>query len=97
MALIVALSGAIAAHHSGIALGETHHDGVSPVVEMCAAAFVAVGATVAAVTIGRIALGRWSIVIQPTPVDALSRAGTRGPAARAGPSPPLSLLCMWRR
>jgi hypothetical protein len=97
MVLVVALSGAIAAHHSGIAMGEMHHDGMSAAVEMCVGAFVAVGSAVAAVAIGILALGRWPTLIDLAPADALTHPRTCAPAARAGPLLPLARLCVWRR
>ena len=95
--LVVALSGAIAAHHSGIAMGEMHHDGMSAAVEMCVGAFVAVGSAVAAVAMGILALGRWPTLIDLAPAEAFTHFRTRAPAARAGPRLPLAQLCMWRR
>jgi hypothetical protein len=95
--LAIALSGAIAAHHSGIAMGEMHHDGMSAAVEMCVGAFVAVGSAVAAVAIGILALGRWPTLIDLASANALTQPRTCAPAARAGPLLPLSKLCVWRR
>jgi hypothetical protein len=97
LVLVAALSGAIAAHHSGIAMGEMHHDGMSAAIEMCAGAFVAVGAAVAVVAIGILALGRWPTLIEVAPADALPHSRICAPAARAGPFPPLAQLCVWRR
>jgi hypothetical protein len=95
--LTIALSGAIAAHHSGIAMSDMHHDGMGTAIEMCIGAFTAIGAAVVAVAIGILALGRW-----PTPVDLFPTAGrlpigARAPEARAGPHPLFSQLCVWRR
>jgi hypothetical protein len=95
--LAVALSGAIAAHHSGIAMGGMHHDGMSAAIEMCVGAFIAVGAAVVAVAIGILALGRWPTLDEIFPAGGLVPAGARAPEARAGPPPPLSQLCVWRR
>jgi hypothetical protein len=97
LVLFVALSGAIAAHHSGIAIGDMHDDGMSAAIEMCVGAFVAVGAGVAVVAIGIVALGRWPAVIDLGPTDALPHSRICAPATRAGPSQPLAQLCVWRR
>jgi hypothetical protein len=95
--LAIALSGAIAAHHSGIAMGDMHHDGMSAAIEMCVAAFTAVGAAVVAAAIGILALGRWLTTDELFPAGGLVPAGARAPEARAGPPPPFSQLCVWRR
>jgi hypothetical protein len=92
--LAIALSGAITAHHSGIAIGEMHHDGMNAAIEMCVGAFVAVGAAVA---IGILALGRWPTLIDLAPANALMHPRTCAPAARAGPRLRLAQLCVWRR
>jgi hypothetical protein len=95
--LAVALSGAIAAHHSGIGMGDMHHGGMSAAVEMCAAAFTAVGAAVAAVAIGILALGRRLAPDELFPAGGATPVGARAPAARAGPPLLFSQLCVWRR
>lgn len=95
--LLLALGGAIAAHHSGIGMSDMHHDGMSAAVEMCVGAFVAVGTAVAAVAIGILALGRWLSVIELLPTGSRTPAGARAREARAGPPPLLSQLCVWRR
>lgn len=95
--LVLALGGAVAAHHSGIGLGDMHHDGMSAAVEMCVGACVAVGAAVAAVLIGMLALGRWPTVLELGPGGTLALAGASAPESRAGPPPPHSQLCVWRR
>ena len=95
--LVVALSGAIAAHHGGIAMGDLHHDGMTSAIEMCAGAFVAVGAAVAVVAIGILALGRCPTLIGLAPADAPWQSRLCAPAARAGPRLPLAQICVWRR
>jgi hypothetical protein len=96
--LVLALGGAIAVHHGVMGLDGMHHDGMGATVEMCLGVFTAVGAAVAAVALGVLALGRWRTPLTLLPAGALTvrLAGRRGPEARAGP-PPLSRLCVWRR
>ena len=95
--VILALGAAIAAHHSGIAMGDVHHaDGVDGAVVLCLGVFAAVGAAVAVVALGMVALGRWR---PPTVACAagLSRvAAAVAPRARGGPTL-VSLLCVCRR
>jgi hypothetical protein len=94
--LVFALGGALAAHHSGMATGDMHHGSMSAVVEMCVGAFTAVGATIATVAIGLLALGRWPTPQVLMPAGVLASVPPAPYPARAGP-PPLSLLCVWRR
>lgn len=94
--LVLALAAAIVVHHGAISLDGVHHDGTAAAVEMCLGVFTAVGAAVAAIALGVLALGRWRTPLALLPVGALRRAGTRAPEARAGP-PPLAQLCVWRR
>ncbi len=88
---------ALAVHHSGLAVGDAHHDtGMSAAVEMCLAAFTAVGAAVVAVALGLIALGRWRPPLRMTP--AALTVATYCPLPRARPGPALLLLlCVSRR
>jgi hypothetical protein len=96
LVLLAALGTAIAGHHTGLTAPDMHHDGMgAAAVEMCLGALTAVGATVAAVAIGVLALGRWPTVAEPGGA-AVALAGARAPEARAGP-PPLAQLCVWRR
>jgi hypothetical protein len=95
--LVLALAGAITADHSAIGMSDVHHDGMGAAIEMCLGAFTAVGATVVAVALGILALGRWPASPALTPAGALACAGTRAPEARAGPPPRhCSQLCVWR-
>ena len=94
--LVCALGSAIAAHHTGIGMSDIHHDGMSTAIEMCMGAFTAVGAAVAAVAIGMLALGRWPTTIELAGGASLTLGGACAPEARAGPRP-LSQLCVWRR
>jgi hypothetical protein len=94
---VLVIGGAIALHHSGITVGDVHHaDGVGEAVELCLGVFAAVGAAVAVVGLGLVALGRWRPPILLW-AEGLSRsAGVPEPRARAGPAF-LSLLCVSRR
>ena len=94
--LVCALGTAIAAHHSGVAMPDMHHDGVSAAIEMCLGAFTALGAAVAAVAIAMLALCRWPSVSKLPDGASLTLGGACAPEARAGP-PPLAQLCVWRR
>jgi hypothetical protein len=94
--LVLALGGAIAAHHSGMGMGDMHHGSMGAVVELCVGTFTAIGAAVAAVAMGLLALGRWPTPLILIPGGVLMSAPPAPYPARAGP-PPLSLLCVWRR
>lgn len=78
-------------------MGEMQHaHGMGEAVELCLGAFAAVGAAVAVVGLGLVALGRWRppIVLW---AEGLSRSAVvPEPRARAGPAF-LSLLCVSRR
>lgn len=93
---VLALSGVIAAHHSGLAM-EMHHDaGMSAVAQMCLGVFAAVGAALATAGVSLIALSRWR------PTLSLPAAGTLRlpdvPVARARHGPAVvSVLCVCRR
>ncbi len=95
--LVIAVAGAVVAHHSDFAPDGLHHDMALSAVELCVGAFTAVGAAVAAVSLGSIALGRWPT---PAPLAPTARIALHGggptPLARAGPSL-LPLVCVWRR
>lgn len=78
-------------------MGDAHHEsGMSTAVEMCLAAFLAVGAAVVAVAVALIALGRWRPPLTPTPSALALWASPPLPRARAGPAL-LLLLCVSRR
>lgn len=97
LAVLLVCSTAIAMHHSGMATGDAHQEmGMGAVVEMCLAAFTAVGAAVAAVGLGLIGLGRWRPATQLFPTAAWWGAQEPAPRARAGPAL-LLLLCVSRR
>ena len=94
---VLACAAAIALHHTDLAADQPHHDtGMSAAVEMCLAAFTAVGAAVAAVVVGLIALGRWRppLVLGATGLGFAVRPPV--PRARAGPGL-LLLLSVDRR
>lgn len=94
--IVLALAVATAAHHSDLAPGGMHHEMAMTAVELCVGALTAIGAAVAALSLGVIALGRWS----PPAIHghaawlAVARNGQR-PEARAGPSL-LPVICVWR-
>ena len=94
---VLVCAAAIALHHTDLGAEQPHHDtGMSAAVEMCLAAFTAVGAAVAAVAVGLIALGRWRppLVLQAAGLWFAVRSPV--PRARAGPGL-LLLLCVSRR
>ena len=94
---VIAMSSAIAVHHSGVSMGEMHHDiGMGAAMELCLGVFVAVGAAVAAVGIGLRELGRWRPPGDLQAHELSSASGRPEPCARAGPAL-LSLLCISRR
>jgi hypothetical protein len=93
---VVAVSGAIAMHHSVVSAGDLHHGGaMAAAVELCLGVMAA-GAAVVAIAIGVLGLGRWR------PPEILAANGLAAalrspiPRVRAGPSL-LSLLCVRRR
>jgi hypothetical protein len=88
---------AIVVHHSGAAPGDAHGGmQMGAAVEMCLAAFTAVGAAVLAVVLGLISLGRWRPTRSLLPAAASWLAPSPMPRARAGPALIL-LLCVSRR
>ena len=94
---VLVCSMAIAAHHSGMGMGDGHHEsGMSAAVEMCLAAFTAVGAAVVAIVVGLIGLGRWRPPLRLAPSALWFAAHAPSPRARAGPGL-LTLLCVSRR
>jgi hypothetical protein len=94
--IVLALGALIAVHHSEPAMGDMHHGGMGPVVELCLGVVTAVGIAVAAVAIARHSVGGWGKPRRLLPVAAsiVRRRVTLEP--RAGPSPQ-ALLCIWRR
>lgn len=95
VAAIVALSAAIAVHHSGMSIGDMDHDmGVGALVQMCLGVVVAIGAAVVAVALGIVELGRWRTPLVFAPA---TRSAARGPAPRTRDGPGLlRLLCVRR-
>ena len=94
--VILALGAAIAAHHSGIAMGDMHHaDGIDGAVELCLGVFAAVAA-VAAVALGIVALGRWRPLTVVCAAGLSRMVATAAARVRAGPTL-VSLLCVCRR
>lgn len=95
IAVVFAVGAAIAAHHSPVLIGDTHHPmGAGVIVELCFGVFAAVGAAVLAVALGAIALGRW----RPARVFAPAMspgAWVPEPRGRDGPAL-LGLLCVCR-
>jgi hypothetical protein len=87
---VFALAGAVAAHHGGVAMGDMQHDkhgaDMTMTVEtMCLAAFTLIGAAVAAVAIGLVALGRWRPSLLLAATEQMRRVRAPVPRARAGP------------
>lgn len=95
---VVALASVVALHHSEMPMdgmtGMGHDHGAAVTMTACIAAFVALGATVAAVTLGVLRLGRWRTVVLLAPEPLLWSDVPRA-LARAGP-PGLPLLGVWR-
>lgn len=95
--LVVAVGCAVAAHHGGAVMDDGHGSmDMGAVAQMCLAAFTAIGAAVAAVSVGLLALGRRrTAALLSAPgipwTPRLERA-----RARAGPAL-LCLLCVSRR
>lgn len=90
--------GLVQVHHSDVSMAGMHSDGAveTIVLAVCAGALTAVGAAVASVTLGRIALGRWPLLRQDLPAAAVRAGAPMWARARAGP-PPLVLNCVSRR
>jgi hypothetical protein len=97
LVLVVAIVGAVAAHHSNLGMDGLHHDATPAAApEMCLGAFTAIGAAVVAVAIGVLALGRWRPALLLMPGAVLMAPAAPMPRARAGP-PLLTFLCVSRR
>jgi len=95
--VVFAIASAIAVHHSGLAMGDMHHDmGLGVAMELCLGVFVAVGAAVVAVAIALVAIGRWRPLTDLRAVGLSFAIARPQPRARAGPAL-LSLLCISRR
>lgn len=91
---------AIAVHHSGMAMSHGHDEmgmnGGGTTVEMCMAAFTAVGAAIVAVVLGAWALGRWRMPVRLPFAPVFFLAAAPPARARGGPGL-LLLLCISRR
>lgn len=101
---VLAVAGAVTVHHvepeamdmGAMSAMTGHHDGAMPVMQMCLGAMCAIGAAVAAVAVGVLALGRWK------PVALIGHPGLSEPqdvpsgVPRAGPLL-LCLVCVSRR
>lgn len=95
MGAVLVLVGLTAAHHGG-SLMDMHHDRVSAAVEMCLAAFTAVGAAVVALGCAALALQRRRPALTLLASGALT--APRVPVARARHGPAVvSILCVSRR
>lgn len=73
-----------------------HDMGINAAVEMCLAAFTAVGAALAAVGLAGVALGRWRPKLTLLAAGALAAAAVPVAKARHGPTA-VSVLCVSRR
>jgi hypothetical protein len=94
---VLAVGGAVAVHHSDIAMSGMQHDGsIGATLELCLGVFAMIGAGVAAVAIGLVSLGRWRPARVLAAVGLAAPVAAPHPRARAGP-PFLSLLCVRRR
>lgn len=91
------LTAAVAAHHAVPPVSDGHHHegATAHVVEVCLAAFVAVGAAVAVVAIGLLQVRRRAVLRLKAPYDLAARA-VPGAHPRAGPDL-LARLCVSRR
>ena len=97
IAVVMACSMAVAAHHSGMAMSDGHGDlSMGARVEMCLAAFNAMGVSVGAVLLAVVPLRPWRPPTRLAPTAAWIGARPTLGRARAGP-PLLSLLCVIRR
>jgi hypothetical protein len=92
VALMLALGGAVAVHHGAPAMVGDHHGMDIGVVELCVAAFSAVGAAVVAIALGLVALGRWRPPTTSSPVALVLASSLPLPRSRAGPA----FLCVFR-
>jgi hypothetical protein len=91
--VVLTLAGAIAVHHSSLAMGDKHHDmGMATVAELCLGVFTAVSAAAAAVALGLLVLRRWHPPIALVPVAAVPARRPPRARARAGPT----FLCVLR-
>jgi len=96
LVLVLALGGAVALAHADPAMAGMHDAMAMSTLEACVGVLTAVGAAVAAVCVGLIALGRWRT---PPPLASGTwtvRSCVGRSRARAGPSL-LPLVCVWRR
>lgn len=75
----------LAVHHSELASGAMHHEGMATVVEACLGAFTAVGAAVVAVAIGLLAF-RWPRTTACGAPSSIAPHRSRRAGIRAGPA-----------
>lgn len=99
--VVFGLLGAVGLHHSVLAMDHgmpgMHHDAASTAMQVCLGAFAAVGAAVAALSLGVVGLGRWRPLLLATLSRDLLEAPGRTPRARDGPGCVQATLCIWRR
>ena len=96
---MAALAAMVVVHHAepSMTAAGAHHDmGGMAAMQMCLGAFVAVGAAVAVITLGAVALGRWKPVCELVPSGLAVSVDVPQAVPRAGPSL-LLLLCVSRR
>lgn len=96
IATVLALVGTLAAHHSGALMHAEHDSGMVAVIEMCLAAFTAVGAALVAVAVAVVALGRWRPALTLLAAGALTVPDVPVARARHGPAA-VWFLCVIRR
>lgn len=86
LASLVIVAG-VALHHSDPQMGGMHHEGTAAsVLEVCLGVLTAVGATVVAVALGSLSLGRWRLDPDGLRTSAGFSAAPAMSAIRAGPA-----------
>jgi len=93
---VLALCGAVALHHDGMAMGGMGGHDMSVALDICLGVMSAVGTAVIAVAFGLLSLARLRLAWIQIPAGPVVRSRPPVPRARAGP-PLLCLLCVSRR
>jgi hypothetical protein len=91
---IFAIAASLALHHSAVAHIDPDHHAMGPVAELCFGVVTLVGAAVALVSVGLLAIDRRA----PRTLDPrglVTKIASPEPRARAGP-PTLPVLCVFR-
>ena len=92
---VLALAGAVAAHHSAMLIDTHQHAGMGAVAEMCLGVLAAAGVALLAAALAVVALGRWRPMLIGRAVGAMRAPNVPVTRARHGPAA-VAVLCVSR-